>query len=127
MKKLFVGNLSWKTTEDNLKSLFEKCGGVASVRIIVDQYTGKSKGFGFVEMDSAEAAQKAIQELNEKPFMERNIRVSQALERAERSGNSRDFGGGDEGYAQKSYRGAGGGRQDSRDSRGGDRDSRRKF
>lgn len=93
MKKLFVGNLSWKTTEDNLRSLFEKFGAVTSVRIIVDQYTGKSKGFGFVEMESAEGAQKAVQELNEKPFMERNIRVSNALERNERGGT----GGGREG------------------------------
>lgn len=104
MKKLFVGNLSWKTTEDNLKSLFEKMGSVVSVRIIVDQYTGKSKGFGFVEMESGEAAQKAIQEFNEKPFMDRNIRVSLALERQERSGNgnSREYRG--EGGGQKQFR-----------------------
>ncbi len=101
MKKLFVGNLSWKTTEDNLKALFEKVGAVVSVRIIVDQYTGKSKGFGFVEMESAEAAQKAIQEFNEKPFMERNIRVSLALERQERSGSGQGGGG-------REYRGEGG-------------------
>lgn len=85
MKKLFVGNLSWKSSEDDLKKLFEKFGEVVSVRIIVDQYTGKSKGFGFVEMDTAENAQKAIAELNEKPFMDRNIRVSSALERTERA------------------------------------------
>ena len=96
MKKLFVGNLSWKTSEDNLKTLFEKFGTVVSVRIIVDQYTGKSKGFGFVEMDSPENAQKAIAELNEKPFMDRNIRVSSALERSERApgGNGGGNGGG---------------------------------
>lgn len=107
MKKLFVGNLSWKTTEDNLKALFEKTGPVVSVRIIVDQYTGKSKGFGFVEMESPESAQKAIQEFNEKPFMDRNIRVSLALERQERSGggggNNREYRGGGEG-GQKQYR-----------------------
>jgi RNA recognition motif-containing protein len=107
MKKLFVGNLSWKTTEDNLKSHFEKIGAVVSVRIIVDQYTGKSKGFGFVEMESADAAQKAIQEFNEKPFMDRNIRVSLALERQERSGGNgggnREYRGGGEG-GQKQYR-----------------------
>jgi RNA recognition motif-containing protein len=106
MKKLFVGNLSWKTSEDDLKTLFEKIGAVVSVRIIVDQYTGKSKGFGFVEMESGEAAQKAIQEYNEKPFMDRNIRVSLALERQERSGGSggnREYRGGGEG-GQRQYR-----------------------
>lgn len=108
MKKLFVGNLSWKTTEDNLKALFEKVGAVVSVRIIVDQYTGKSKGFGFVEMESADAAQKAISEFNEKPFMDRNIRVSLALERQERSGSgnggsNREYRGGGDG-GQKNYR-----------------------
>ncbi len=105
MKKLFVGNLSWKTTEDDLKRLFEKVGGVTSVRIIVDQYTGKSKGFGFVEMESSESAQKAVQEFNEKPFMERNIRVSMALERQERSGGSSGGSGG----GNREYRGGNGG------------------
>ena len=81
MKKLFVGNLNWKTSEDNLKTLFEKYGTVLSVRIILDQYTGKSKGFGFVEMDSDENAKKAIAGLHEQPFMDRNIRVNEALER----------------------------------------------
>lgn len=88
MKKLFVGNLSWKSSEDDLKNLFSKFGGVASVRIIVDQYTGKSKGFGFVEMEDADGAAKAIAELNETPFMDRNIRVSAALERQERAPGS---------------------------------------
>lgn len=84
MKKLFVGNLSWKATEDSLKPLFERYGNVLSVKIIVDQYTGKSKGFGFVEMETAEDAEKAIQGLNETPVLERNIRVSLAQERSER-------------------------------------------
>jgi RNA recognition motif-containing protein len=109
MKKLFVGNLSWKTSEDNLKSLFESVGPVVSVRIIVDPYTGKSKGFGFVEMEDAESATKAIEQFNEKPFMERNIRVSSALERQERSreGGNRDFrgnGGGAGGEGRGSFR-----------------------
>ncbi len=106
MKKLFVGNLSWKATEEDLKRLFEKAGVVVSVRIIVDQYTGKSKGFGFIEMESNEDAQKAIQELNEKPFMDRNIRVSLALERQERSGGG---GGGSSGGNRGGYRGGDGG------------------
>ena len=84
MKKLFVGNLSWKTDEDSLKTHFSKIGTVISVRIIADQYTGKSKGFGFVEMETPELAAQAIKELNDQPFMDRNLRVSLALERAER-------------------------------------------
>jgi RNA recognition motif-containing protein len=84
MKKLFVGNLSWKATEETLKALFEAYGKVLSVKIITDQYTGKSKGFGFVEMETAEGAAAAIQGLNEKPVLERNIRVSLAQERTER-------------------------------------------
>lgn len=113
MKKLFVGNLSWKTTEDDLKSLFEKIGAVTSVKIIVDQYTGKSKGFGFVEMENADQAQKAIQELNEKPFMERNVRVSLALERTDRGTGGSSGGGGRPPYRGSSDResrsGGGGG------------------
>ncbi len=113
-KKLFVGNLSWKTTEDDLKSHFEKIGEVLSVRIIMDQYTGKSKGFGFVEMQSADAAQKAIDAYDEQPFMERNIRVSAALERQERPGG----GGGGGGGGGNRYRG------NENDSRGGGHRSR---
>jgi RNA recognition motif-containing protein len=112
-KKLFVGNLSWSTDEDSLKTHFSKIGNVVSVRIIADQYTGKSKGFGFVEMDSAELAQLAIKELNDQPFMDRNLRVSLALERAERGGNER---------SDRNDRGGGGGGSSSgRESRGGDR------
>lgn len=86
MKKIFVGNLPWKATEDSLKSLFEAHGPVVSVKIILDQYTGKSKGFGFVEMEDSDSANAAIRELNDKPYMERNLRVSLAQERAPREG-----------------------------------------
>jgi RNA recognition motif-containing protein len=106
MKKIFVGNLSWKATEESLKPLFEAYGTVVSIKIITDQYTGKSKGFGFVEMETPDQAEAAIQGLNEKPVLERNIRVSLAQERTER----RDFrgagsnGGGDRnGGGQKPY------------------------
>ncbi len=96
MKKLFVGNLAWRATEEELKQLFESAGGqVLSVKIVVDQYTGKSKGFGFVEMDSEESAQSAIRELNDKPYQERPLRVSLAQERpqGERTGGFRSSGG----------------------------------
>jgi len=103
MKKIFVGNLAWKATEDSLKSLFEQFGEVVSVKIVTDQYTGKSRGFGFVEMKNDEDAQKAIRELDDKPFLDRNLRVSLAQERSEqpRSGGERGQGrggwGGDRG------------------------------
>ena len=93
MKKLFVGNLSWKATEDVLKPLFEAFGKVLSVKVIVDQYTGKSKGFGFVEMETAEDAEAAIEGLNDKPVLDRNVRVSLAQERTERSDRGGDRGG----------------------------------
>lgn len=112
MKKIFVGNLSWKVTEEVLKPLFEAYGEVVSIKIITDQYTGKSKGFGFVEMKTSEEAEKAIQELNDKPVLERNIRVSLAQERTDRpsSGGGRDFGGGG-GGGGRDFRSAGGGGQ----------------
>jgi len=81
MKKIFVGNLSWKATEDDLREAFEAFGEVVSVKIIVDQYTGKSKGFGFVEMADSESAKVAIEELNGKPVREREMRVSLAQEK----------------------------------------------
>ena len=114
MKKIFVGNLSWKVTEEILKPLFEPFGKVVSIKIISDQYTGKSKGFGFVEMETAEGAAQAIQELNDKPLLERNLRVSLAQERTERRDSPRgNSGGGYGGGGQKPYRPAG--------ARGGDR------
>lgn len=112
MKKIFVGNLSWKVTEEILKPLFEAYGNVVSIKIIVDQYTGKSKGFGFVEMDSADAATKAIDELNDKPLLERNLRVSLAQERTDRGSSDR---GSDRG-GERSYNNAGGGSRDFRNS-----------
>ncbi len=102
MKKLFVGNLAWKVTEESLKSLFEAYGKVVSVKIITDQYTGKSKGFGFVEMETAEGAEKAMKELNDKPVMDRNLRVSLAQERREGAGSGNGGGGG--GGGQRSFR-----------------------
>jgi RNA recognition motif-containing protein len=95
--KLFVGNLSWETSEDDLKEHFGQVGDVESVRIIVDQMTKKSKGFGFVEMKSPEDAKKAIEQLDEKELKGRSLRVSIALDR-----NAREGGGGG---GQKPYRG----------------------
>ena len=76
--KLYVGNLSYSTTENGLKDLFAQAGTVNSASIITDRRTGRSKGFGFVEMSSPEEAQKAIETLNGKELDGRNIRVDEA-------------------------------------------------
>jgi RNA recognition motif-containing protein len=75
---IYVGNLPYQTTEDELRSSFENFGEVTSVRIIQDRATGRSKGFGFVEMPDEESAETAIAALNGKDFSGRNIRVNQA-------------------------------------------------
>ena|ERR1700722_16934135 len=87
-KKLFVGNLSWKATEESLRPVFEAYGKVVSIKIITD-HTGRSKGFGFVEMETAEEADNAIKNLNEKVHLDRNIRVSLAQERTDRPAGER--------------------------------------
>lgn len=90
MTKLFVGNLSWSTTDDSLRAFFAQVGTVESARVVMDKMTGRSRGFGFVEMPNAEEAQKAIAELNEKDLDGRNIRVNEALPEGERPPR-RDF------------------------------------
>jgi cold-inducible RNA-binding protein len=84
-KKLHVGNLSYTTTEDQLRQLFAEVGAVASVNVITDRVTGQSKGFGFVEMDTAEAAREATERLNNHEVDERSITVSEARAPRERS------------------------------------------
>jgi RNA recognition motif-containing protein len=81
MKKIFVGNLSWKTSEEQLKSHFEAYGQVVSAKIVTDKTTGRSKGFGFVEMADEAGATNAIRELNGKPLGDRDLRLSLAQER----------------------------------------------
>ena len=97
-KKLYVGNLSYQTTEDELQQLFIEFGPVVSVNIITDRYSGRSKGFGFVEMETEEAAQEAIERLNNHEVNQRNITVSEARPPSERSsgggGGRSDRGGG---------------------------------
>jgi RNA recognition motif-containing protein len=89
---IYIGNLSYDATEDDLRTAFEDYGSVDSVKIITDRYTGKSKGFGFVEMADDDAAKNAITELNDKEFMGRNIKVNEARPRAEGGGGGRDRG-----------------------------------
>lgn len=76
--KLFVGSIPWKTTEDDLKASFGEFGTVVSARIITDKFTGKSRGFGFVEMSNDDEAQAAIRGLDGKDFQGRPIAVSVA-------------------------------------------------
>lgn len=77
-QKLYVGNLSFGASEEALKNLFLEAGSVKSVKIVVDTYSGRSRGFGFVEMASKEEGERAISLLNGKTFMERTLIVNEA-------------------------------------------------
>ncbi len=77
-KKLFVGGISYETTEDTLKETFAKAGTVESATVIIDKISGRSKGFGFVEMSSEEEAQKAVEMFNGKELDGKNITVNEA-------------------------------------------------
>lgn len=95
MSNIYVGNLNYSTREDSLTSLFEQYGSVTSVKIIMDKFTGKSKGFGFVEMGSEEEAKNAIEALNDAEFEGNRLRVSAARqpERRPGGGGGSRFGG----------------------------------
>ena len=95
--KLFVGNLSYQATEEDLRELFQQAGTVESVRIITDQFTGRPRGFGFVEMATKEEAERAIEQLNGRLFRDRNLVVNEARPQANRApggGRGRREGGG---------------------------------
>jgi len=98
---IYVGSIHFKMNETELKEVFEEYGEVTSAKIIIDKYSGKSKGFGFVEMPNEEEAKKAIEELNGAEVSGRNIIVNESIERADRRSN---FRGGD-----NDRRGGGGG------------------
>src|ERR1035437_8028425 len=101
---IYVGSLHFKMSEAELKEIFEEYGEVTSAKIIIDKYSGKSKGFGFVEMPNDAEAKKAIEELNGAEVSGRNIIVNESIERPERK-NFRDGGGG----GGNDRRGGGGG------------------
>lgn len=84
MKKLFVGSISFDSTEDSLKQKFEEIGPVVSAKIIFDRFSGRSKGFGFVEMEKEEDAAKAIEELNGATLDGREIVVNEARPEGEK-------------------------------------------
>jgi cold-inducible RNA-binding protein len=86
---LYVGNLSFETNEDTLRTLFAEYGEIASVNLITDRYTGQSRGFAFVEMSTEQAAQEAMSGLNGKQVDEREVKVAKAKPRPKRdSGRS---------------------------------------
>ena len=127
--KLYVGNLSYQTTEDELRELFAQAGTVAAVDLIKDRDTGSSKGFAFVTMGSSAEANSAIQMFNGKSLGNRELKVSQARPREERpqgggyGGNRGGGGGGGGGYGGGGQRrgGGGGGDRDRRSGGGGQR------
>jgi cold-inducible RNA-binding protein len=100
---IYVGNLSFDASEDQLKELFESYGRVDSAKIISDQFTGRSRGFGFIEMADREEGLRAIQELDSRDFKGRSLKVNEA--RPKRDAGRRDGGGGGGGGG----RGGGGG------------------
>jgi len=109
--KLYVGNLPYSTTEDDLRSLFSEAGTVKSVALITDRDSGRSKGFGFVEMGSAEEAERAISMFHGSDMNGRALTVNVARPREERP--------------RRSYQGGGGGGRGSGRSRSQDDDRRR--
>ena len=104
--KLFVGNLSFQATEEDLRELFQQAGNVETVRIITDQFTGRPRGFGFVEMATKEEATKAVEMLNGRLFRDRNLVVDEARPQPQRGGGG---GGGDRGGSRGPRPGGGGG------------------
>ena len=115
--KLFVGNLSYGTTSQDLESHFRQIGETTSAQVITDRESGRSRGFGFVEMASSEDAQRAVRELDGKELQGRSINVSEARERAPREGG----GGGGRGRGGFGGGGGGGGGFGGGGGRGGER------
>lgn len=107
---IYVGNLSYQTTEDDLRQAFEAHGEVSSAAIIKDRETGRSKGFGFVEMADDDNAREAIRSLDGSDLQGRNIKVNEARPREQRSFSGGPRGGG--GGPRRGNGGGGGGRRD---------------
>jgi RNA recognition motif-containing protein len=105
--KIYVGGLPYATTDAQLQEIFSVHGAVESARVITDKFTGRSRGFGFVEMASSEEAQKAIQALNGTDLEGRNLTVNEARPQEKRSGGFGDRGGG--GGERRGGGGGGGG------------------
>ena len=107
---IYVGNLSYRATEDDVRQAFEQYGTVTSVNIITDRETGRSRGFAFVEMSNDQEGQSAIEGLNLQPVAGRNVTVNEARPRPPRPQGGRGGGGGYGGGGGGGYGGGGGGR-----------------
>ena len=92
--KLYVGNLPYETTEADLQELFEASGQVSSINIVRDRATGQARGFAFVEMADSDAAQKAINDLDKRPYGGRSLTVNEAKPMAPRGNSGGGYGGG---------------------------------
>jgi RNA recognition motif-containing protein len=125
--KLYVGNLSFQTSSEDLQQLFSQAGTVESASVVEDRDTGRSRGFGFVEMASSEEGQKAIEQFNGKELNGRNLNVNEARpreDRGNRGGGRGGFGGNRGGGGGGRGGGYGGGRGGGRGDYGGDRTPR---
>lgn len=112
-KKLYVGSLSYDTTDESLRNAFSQAGTVESASVLMDKMSGRSRGFGFVEMAADEDAQKAIEMWNGKELDGRTIIVNEARPMTDRPARSGGFGGGSRGgFGGGSRGGFGGGRRD---------------
>jgi cold-inducible RNA-binding protein len=120
--KLYVGNLSFRTTSEDLREAFSSAGTVESATVIEDRDTGRSRGFGFVEMATPEEAAAAIEQFNGKDLGGRNLTVNEAKPRTERAGGGGGRGGYGGGGGRGGYGGGGGGGGRDRDR--GDREPR---
>lgn len=112
MKNIFVGNLNYETTEDEIRSLFEQFGSVERVSLITDRDTGRPRGFGFVEMPNDEEGDRAIQELNGVAMSGRQLNINEARPRSPRpagGGGGGGFRGGGGGRGDRDFGGGGGG------------------
>jgi RNA recognition motif-containing protein len=107
--KLYVGNLAFRTTSEDLQQLFSQAGTVESASVVEDRDTGRSRGFGFVEMASKEEGEAAIAQFNGKELEGRNLTVNEARPREDRGGRGGGGGGGRGGYGGGGGRGGGGG------------------
>jgi RNA recognition motif-containing protein len=109
-KNIYVGNLPYDTTGDDLVELFQTHGAVSSGQVIIDKFSGRSRGFGFVEMPNDDEAQAAIDALNGTPYGNRPLTVNEARPREERSsgGGRGGYGGGRAGGGGGGYEGGGG-------------------
>jgi len=113
--KLYVGNLSFQTTSEDLQQLFAQAGTVESATVVEDRDTGRSRGFGFVEMASKEEGEKAIEQFNGTDMNGRNLTVNEARPREDRGNRGGGRGGysGNRGGGRGGYGGGGGGRDNS--------------